>query len=90
MTQPTRRLTDQVKPHRYIRAYATDIRRTFRKFRLLATLQHTGDRPSSVTCLDAQPNPGEPVHQPDRRIVCERCGHEGHSNNQCHWSEGTT
>lgn len=38
---PTRRLTDQVKPHRYVPASHTDIRRTFRKFRLLAVLQRS-------------------------------------------------
>ena len=39
MTQPTRSLVNQAKPHRYTPACSTDIRRTFRKFRLLAVLQ---------------------------------------------------
>lgn len=38
-TQPTRHLMGQ-KPHHYVNAVSTDIRRTFRRFRLLARLQH--------------------------------------------------
>jgi hypothetical protein len=37
-TEPTRRLTGP-KPHRYVKADHTDIRRTFRKARLFAYLQ---------------------------------------------------
>jgi hypothetical protein len=36
--EPTRRLTGS-KPHRYVKADHTDIRRTFRRARLLAFLQ---------------------------------------------------
>lgn len=63
---PTRSLTDQVKPHRYVPACHTDVRRTFRKFRLLAVLQRNKVCPDCgwefnrdcETCLgtlDAQP-----------------------------------
>jgi hypothetical protein len=37
-TQPTRHLLG-AKPHHYVPAVSTDIRRTFRRFRLLARLQ---------------------------------------------------
>jgi hypothetical protein len=39
-TEPTRRLTGP-KPHRYVPASHTDIRRTFRKARLFAYLQRS-------------------------------------------------
>ncbi|MGN6827822.1 hypothetical protein [Paucibacter sp. M5-1] len=38
MKQPTRHLLGP-KPHHYVTAVNTDIRRTFRRFRLLARLQ---------------------------------------------------
>lgn len=38
MAEPSRRLTGK-KPHRYVPAVKTDVRRTWRKARLLAYLQ---------------------------------------------------
>lgn len=43
MKQPTRPLLG-AKPLRYVPAAETDIRRTFRRFRLLAYLQHRYQR----------------------------------------------
>ena len=44
---PTRRLTDQVKPHRYVPSATTDVRRTWRKFRLLAYFRSCSLQPKS-------------------------------------------
>lgn len=45
-TQPSRRLLGN-KPHRYVNAVSTDIRRTFRRFRLLSYLQRKREQMSA-------------------------------------------
>jgi hypothetical protein len=54
MTQPTRNLIG-AKPHRYVSAVNTDIRRTFRRARLLAYLQARRGAPSGPVVAGALP-----------------------------------
>ena len=57
MTQPTRNLLNQLKPHKYVPAVKTDIAATFAKYRRLAALKAaqavTGVDDSECNAVDA-------------------------------------
>ncbi len=71
-TYPTRLLTDQARPARYVPAVGTDVARTIRKHRLLQRLQAINtQRPSQPEIPNLAPPAAMPVevlmHIPARR-----------------------
>ena len=63
MAHPTRHLFGE-KPHRYVSAARTDIRRTFRRARLLARLRRAGQADAPPTFLDGAGVAASDARQP--------------------------